>query len=162
MSLSLVLAITAKANGPVRESVSPGPEEPIVGDSAPSAGSAEVAPAVLNIDFDLAKVTSSTPASDAVRNSVRDYLREHPDCADQKYRYCEVYVPSAPASGNVECEDGYTFYSNDVIGLNIQRRSSPPRPKGMDNPEERRGASLDDLVRTHRAHATLIGVCRKI
>ena len=154
----MVLAVTAQANGPVRENVSPGPEEPIVGSESPDD---EASPAILNISFDLRDVKSSTPAPDAVRNSVRDYLREHPDCAEQKYRYCEVYLPKAPASGNVECEDGYTFYSNDVIGLNINRRGSPYTPEAMrPGPQNE---SLDRLVRRGRgSSATLVGVCRRI
>lgn len=121
---------------------------------AEASESSSALPGVMNINFDLAEVKK--PAPDIIRNSIRDYLREHPGCAEQRYRYCEVYLPSAPASGNVECEDGYTFYSNDVIGLNIDRRSSPPKPAGMT------GTQLEDLVRTRRSHATLIGVCRKI
>ena len=143
----MVVAISAKANGTARENISPGPEEAIVEADSPAA--TDASPAILNINFDLGDVKSSTPAPDAVRNSVRDYLREHPDCAEQKYRYCEVYLPTAPASGNVECEDGYTFYSNDVIGLNIDRRSSPPKPKGMT------GTQLEDLVRNRVNNLTV-------
>ena len=161
LSLSLVTALTAKANGPVRENVSPGPEEPIVeSDSAqgPSHDSAavETNSGILNISFDLGAVKSSSPVSDSIRNSIRDYLNEHPDCNDQKYRYCEVYLPAAPTSGNVQCADGYTFLSNDVIGLNIDSRTSPPKPKGMT------GTQLEDLVRRHGSRAVLLGVCRKI
>lgn len=114
-------------------------------------------PGVINSNFNLANANKKS-VSDEVKAAVTEYLQNHKECLDQKYRYCEIYLPKENSSSDsVSCEEGYTFLTSGDLGFNIDRHSTVP--KGMPKP------TLEELLKSHNKKSstgTFIGVCKKI